>query len=227
MDIRNAFEAIATDEDRARRLLVPCFDEFLGAVVRAIPFAADDDFSVLDLGAGTGLLTAIILSQFPKARVTLVDVNEENLKGAGARLAAYGGQLTYLQADFARTDPPREFDAVVSMLALHHISDLDKRTLYRSLYYALNRLGSVIIADRLHGPTAATYELYKTIWQHEVRELGATDAAIEKVKSSQTGDYHSTLNEHLDWMRNSGFLDVDVHYKNAMFAVFGGHRPDV
>jgi tRNA (cmo5U34)-methyltransferase len=199
----------------------------IGAVLRALPFAADDAFSVLELGAGTGLLTAIMLHHFPNAQVTLVDVSAANLDRARRRLAPFADQLTWVEADFARTDPPGLFDVVVSAQAIHHISDLDKRTLYRSLYYALNRLGSVIIADRLHGSTPATYALFKNFWRREVGEAGAAEADIEQAARSMAEDYHSTLNEHLEWLRNSGFLYIDVHYKNALYAVFGGHRSDV
>jgi len=227
MKFSDTFEAVADDEDRARRLLVPCFDDLFGAIIRALPFARDDDFSVLDLGAGSGLLTAIVLHHFPKARITLVDVDDGNLGRARERLSDYADQLSWVHADFARTDPPGKFDATVSALALHHISDLDKRTLYRSLYYALNPKGVLVVADRLHGPTPAIYLHDKEIWQREVRAQGAGEAKIERAQASHGEDFHSTLNEHLEWLRNSGFLDVDIHYKNVMFSVFGGHRPDV
>jgi len=227
MDICEAFEACATDDDRAHRLLIPCFDEFYGAILRALPFAPEDEFNVLNLGAGSGLLAALLLRQFPGARLTLVDVVADKLDQARDRLAAQTERLTLVEADFARTDPPGEFDVVISALTLHHISDLDKRTLYRSIYYALNRLGTLITADRLHGPTAPTFEHYEEIWAREVRALGASEAEIERTISSRAEDHHSTLNEHLEWLRNSGFLDVDVHYKNGMFAVLGGHRPDI
>ena len=227
MNFRDTFDAIATDEDRARRLLVPCFDDLYAAIIRALPFAADDEFSVLDLGAGSGLLAAIILHHFPKARITLVDVNDDHLGRARRRLSDYADQLSWVHADFARTDPPGKFDATVSALALHHISDLDKRTLYRSLYYALNRMGSLVVADRLHGPTPAIYALDKKIWQREVHQGGAEDTEIKQAQASHAEDFHSTLNEHLEWLRISGFLDVDIHYKNVMYSVFGGHRPDV
>lgn len=227
MDIRDAFEACANDDDRSRRLLIPCFDEFYGAILRALPFAPDDEFDILNLGAGSGLLAALVLQNFPAARLTLVDLSADKLDQARDRLTAQTDRLTLVEADFARTDPPGEFDAVVSALALHHISDLDKRTLYRSIYYALNRLGTLITADRLHGPTVPANEHYEEIWAREVRQLGATEAEIERTISSRAGDQHSTLNEHLEWLRNSGFLDVDVHYKNGMFAVLGGHRPDI
>ena len=227
MDIPNAFKSCASNEDRARRLLVPCFDEFYAALLRAIPFSPDDTFSVLNLGAGSGLLTALLLHHFPKVQVTLVNVSAEKLDQSRQRLAGLAGQLTWLQADFARTDPPGTYDVAVSAMAFHHISDLDKRTLYRSIYYALNRLGTVITADRLHGPTPATYVNYEEIWQREVRDNGASISDIERTITNRANDFHSTLSEHLDWLRNSGYLDVDVHYKNAMFAVFGGHRPDI
>jgi tRNA (cmo5U34)-methyltransferase len=54
------FGQAAWDYDRARRQLVPDFDRFYGAVLESIPFRGEQEILVLDLGAGTGLLSAVV-----------------------------------------------------------------------------------------------------------------------------------------------------------------------
>jgi tRNA (cmo5U34)-methyltransferase len=53
-------EAAAEGYDRARRQLVPPFDDFYGTVVESIPYEPEAAIRVLDLGAGTGLLSALV-----------------------------------------------------------------------------------------------------------------------------------------------------------------------
>src|SRR6266851_8868993 len=77
--VRKAFAAGADTYDRARRKLVPCFDDFYRMALELLPFALDARFEVLDLGAGTGLLSAMIAAAFPKARLTLFDLTPEML----------------------------------------------------------------------------------------------------------------------------------------------------
>lgn len=76
---RKAFAGDADTYDRARRKLVPCFDDFYHAALELLPFAPDERFEVLDLGAGTGLFSAMIAEAFPKARLTLFDLTSEML----------------------------------------------------------------------------------------------------------------------------------------------------
>ncbi|HJQ29252.1 MAG TPA: hypothetical protein VJ827_07905, partial [Rubrobacter sp.] len=60
MSVGALFDSAAEDYDRARRQLVPGLDRFYGAVLESVPFATDEEIRVLDLGAGTGLLSAMV-----------------------------------------------------------------------------------------------------------------------------------------------------------------------
>src|SRR5262245_36652604 len=86
-NVAASFSRTAETYDSARRKLVPCFDKFYGSAVRLLRFAKEEPITVLDLGAGTGLLSAWILEAFPNARLRLADISEPMLVRARERFA--------------------------------------------------------------------------------------------------------------------------------------------
>src|SRR5437899_5090313 len=109
--VRKAFAAGANDYDRARRKLVPCFDDFYRTALELLPFAPDDRFELLDLGAGTGLLSAMVAEAFPKSRLTLFDLTPEMLLIARQRMKSLGKRVRFVTADFAAAAPSKSYDA--------------------------------------------------------------------------------------------------------------------
>src|SRR5271168_967540 len=132
--VREAFAASADTYDRARRKLVPCFDDFYRTALELLPFKPDDRFEVLDLGAGTGILSAMIAEAFPKSRLTLFDVTPEMLTIARARLKPLGKRVRFVTADFASASQSQSWDTVVSALAIHHLPDSGKRHLFGDVF---------------------------------------------------------------------------------------------
>ena len=95
MTVGTMFGHATWDYDRARRQLVPGFDRFYEAVLESIPFGEQQEIRVLDLGAGTGLLSAVVAGKFPRARVTLVDLSVEMLRVARRRFAGEQGRFEF------------------------------------------------------------------------------------------------------------------------------------
>jgi len=85
-NIEYKFNKYDSNYDESRKQLIPCFSEFYGTVVKIIPFKHSENFSILDIGAGTGLLTELIANKFSKAQITLVDISAEMLSIAQERL---------------------------------------------------------------------------------------------------------------------------------------------
>ena len=130
MSAGTMFDYAAEDYDRARRQLVPGLDRFYGAVLESVPFEEEEEIRVLDLGAGTGLLSAIVAERFPRSHVTLVDLSVEMLRVARRRLAGEQGRFEFRTMDYARKPLPRTeggYDLVVSALSVHHLTHGDKR----------------------------------------------------------------------------------------------------
>lgn len=223
--VRKAFAADAENYNRPRRKLVPCFDDFYRTALELIPFQPEDKFEVLDLGAGTGILSAMIAEAFPKARLTLFDVTPEMLMIARARLKPLGKRVRFVTADFATDKEARSYDAVVSALALHHLPDSGKRHLFGDVFKYLTGGGVFINADQVAGDSAAADRRSRERWMAQARELKIAErdlaAALERMKQ----DLPATVGQQLVWMRDAGFIDVACSYRNLIFAVLSGVKP--
>lgn len=221
MTLAADFNATAGDYDAARRRLIPCFDDFYGAALAFLPFSAEDAPAILDLGAGTGLLSGLLRRALPKARLHLVDVSEDMLALARRRLA--GDPLVgFAVADFAANLPAGPWDAVVSALAIHHLDDDGKRALFRRLAGVLKPGGVFVNAEQVLGPTAAAEAFNRAQWHRGIRAAGASDDDIAAAARRMAHDRCAPLLDQMAWLDEAGFADVDCLYKNGMFAVYGG-----
>ena len=86
----------------------------------------DGDETVLDAGCGTGRVTELLLARLPRGRVVALDASASMLDQARARLARFGDQIMYVQADLGRPLPlAAPVDAILSTATFHWVPDHD------------------------------------------------------------------------------------------------------
>ncbi|HVG27377.1 MAG TPA: methyltransferase domain-containing protein [Acidobacteriaceae bacterium] len=213
------FDATARTYDENRARLIPCYQRFYAAAVELIP---EGTRHVVDLGAGTGLLSVWVRERLPEARLELIDSSGLMLEKARERFAG-DARVSFELRDYARTAIPG-CDAVVSALSIHHLEDEEKRALFGRAYEALAPGGVFINADQVLGPTAGLEEQYKQRWLAEVRELGATEQQVKDSLLRQEEDRCASVEDQVLWMREAGFADADCWFKDGRFAVMAGTR---
>jgi tRNA (cmo5U34)-methyltransferase len=220
--VGDAFGAVAGTYDAGRRRLVPCFDDFYGAAVRFATLGLPPNAAVLDLGAGTGLLSLLVAAVRPDATFTLVDVAAPMLEQAARELDARAIAHRTLHQDLADPLPPGRYDAIVSALAIHHLDDAGKRDLYARAAAALNPGGVFVNAEQVAGPTPRLDALYDELWEADARERGSDDAELAAARSRMAFDLPTPVETQLGWLREAGLTDVAAVYQNLRFAVLTG-----
>lgn len=221
-DIKDKFNDNAHHYDGQRRMLIPCFDDFYSIAV-SVAAANTGNPAVLDIGAGTGLLSAFILEKIPGASLTLIDISENMLEAARNRLK-HKSDVTYLIGDYSNWIFDKKYDIVASALSIHHLENDQKKQLYENIYANLNPGGIFVNADQVLGSTPFIEDLYKRDWKVKVEKSGLSETEIKAAYERTTLDKMAPLNDQLTWLKEIGFLDVDCIYKYYNFVVMFGRK---
>lgn len=105
---------------------------------------AREGVSVLDLGCGTGKLTARILEAGHP--VTAVDFSGQMLQAAAHNAPG----ATFVQGELAKVPDllaGQTFDCIIAVYALHHLPDAEKYALLTALREHLNPEGVIVLGD--------------------------------------------------------------------------------
>jgi tRNA (cmo5U34)-methyltransferase len=224
--VAEAFGGAAGTYDQSRRRLVPCFDEFYATAVQFASLALPDTSPrVLDLGAGTGLLSLLLAGVRPDASFTLVDAAAPMLAKAERLLTERGIIHEVRHQDLAEPLPPGAYDAVVSALAIHHLPDAGKRDLMRRIRTVLAPGGAFVNAEQVAGETPRLDAQYDALWESGARALGSDDDELAAARARMAFDLPATVDDQLRWLTEAGFADVCCPYRNLRFAVLAGRAP--
>ena len=169
---------------------------------------------ILDLGTGDGRLLSLIKLSRPEAEGVALDFSEPMLERARKRFAP-DKHITVVEHDFSCPLPSEQlgfFDAVVSSLAIHHLTHLRKKQLYREVFNMLNSKGVFCNLEHVASPTQDLH----------LKFLAAVNQTLEtEDPSNKLLDVETQLN----WLRQIGFIDVDCYWKWLELALLVGFKP--
>lgn len=219
--------------------LIPKRSEQLRLLVDLFVWPPEEPLTVLDLGAGFGALTEEILTRYPNSTVSCVDGSAEMMKLARERLAKYGERVRLHFADLATSswqDGVRApFHAVVSAIAIHHLTDERKRALYREVFALLRPGGLFLNNDAVTTPPLLK-ERFEAIQYREIQEQEKIKRGVERsvaeIQAEMNAGFRTAgqrspiapLRAQLDWLEEAGFESVDCFWKYLGLAIFGGVR---
>jgi tRNA (cmo5U34)-methyltransferase len=96
--------------------------------------------------------------------------------------------------------------------------------IFAQAHAALTANGVFINADQVRGETAAIDRRCHDRWIARVRELGAPERDLMMALEQMKFDHTSTADEQLGWLREAGFREVGLAYRNLIFAVYCGTK---
>ena len=133
------FDAAAADWDKGdlrQQIAAHTADAVIGTI------ALNDTMSVLDFGAGTGLLTYRVAPHVHS--VTAVDTSEKMLEVLQSK-STPEHQIKTACCDITQMPLSETFDGIISSMAMHHVEDTEG--FLKTLYDHLNPGGFIAVAD--------------------------------------------------------------------------------
>jgi tRNA (cmo5U34)-methyltransferase len=195
--VEHHFDAWAPSYDAQIREMVPRYEEIHDTLLALLALRPPERF--LDLGSGTGYTLLRVLEAFPTARAVGLDVSTEMLDRARQRLAGLESRVELRLSDIARPELDATYDAIVSILAVHHLYPDEKRHLFSRIWEHIEPGGAFLLADYFRPAMDRLSELY--------------DLPAEPDPHEVEHDHPDTAAEHLTWLTAAGFAAVDVVWK--------------
>jgi tRNA (cmo5U34)-methyltransferase len=220
------FEQNWTRYDEQIRVAIPYYDRMLETIVRLVGQRRGPVTKILDLGIGTGNLSHALLSAYPAARLTGVDLVADYIALAEARLATHGENVVLHHGDITEFDlEPGCYDLVVTSFVFHHLRDEDKRLLYARVLASMTEGGLFLNADFVDSASGFWSAAFDAVRVDHLRESGWSDDEITtKYLDHRKLEIPVPMETQLDWLRQLGFKDVECFWKYLNLALFGGRR---
>jgi tRNA (cmo5U34)-methyltransferase len=224
-EVQAWFDRWVDTYDADRRVLIPCFDAFYGTAAEAAALGRTGPVRVLDLGAGTGLLSGVLAGALPDTTFVLLDEAPAMLARAAERLAPLGDRVSTVVGDLRDPLPEGPFDVVASALAIHHLTDEGKAELYGRAAEVLAPGGVLVNAEQVAGPTPALDQHFRDRWRIHCREAGATEETLAAADARMAIDIPASVPAQLEMLDAAGLVDVACLFQSWRFAVIAGWKP--
>jgi ubiquinone/menaquinone biosynthesis C-methylase UbiE len=190
----------------------------------------------LDIGAGDGASSELLLELQPAAEAVLVDFSEPMLARAQQRLGRSERKWQAVRGDLGEPAwpaalPDGRFDAAVSSYAIHHLPPERKRALFGELFELLAPGAMFANMDvvTIDGPLRGLFDeqmVANAIAAERLAGGARHDHEIEhELLADENDDQPDSLAEQLRWLAQAGFEQVEVHFKWAEGAIFGAVKP--
>lgn len=218
-NVSNQFNKIAKTYDSQRKCLIPVFDDFYGIAIDSIQIK-DPNPNVLEIGTGTGLFTEMFLKKYPNAKMDLVDIAEDMLNIAKERLKGNENLNFHLKniKEF-KPEENKQYDAVISSLAIHHLTNPEKEQLYKKIGECIKLDGIFVNAEMIAGETEYLNKMYED-WEIKIAIDAKLDEEGEKRALERMNlDIKAPISKQLNWLENAGFSHADCIYKAYCFGV--------
>ncbi len=222
-EIVTQFNSASKKYDSQRKLFLPFFEDYYQS---GIIYLSSKTFKrILDLGAGTGLLSQYLYQYFPRSKYTLIDISDEMLSIAKERFR-HLSNFDFLTEDYSRKLPEDKYDLIASALSIHHLTDSEKLKLYKNVYSSLDKNGYFLNIDQYKSENNRVEKKFEDIW---VKTILVNLSDVKKVdfeswRKRRKLDKETSIENEINKLKKVGFRDVDCIYKYWKFGVVIGKK---
>ena len=240
---------MARSYDKMCQLLVPGYDFMHCNLIDILKFEKLEKIILLDLGAGSGILIEKVLKEFPDSTCYYLDYSDEFTSLAKIKLKEYKNRVTYIKSDFCgdwESKIKEKPNVITSMSAIHHLSNKNKKNLYKKCYNILEENGWFFNIDEMKTINEDAYlrSLYHRIYHAENQKnivsenlKDAYKGYMEKIgdwkkrnidninlPKQEGDDIHESFLIQLNWLNDAGFKETDLYCKLFLLCMIGGKK---
>lgn len=213
------YATLSIEYDARIRQLVPEYDEMVECIVEMVGTRVPR--TVLDIGAGVGSISRLVLSALPGVHVTAIEPCRDMAAAARRTLREFGPRVALVEADIRSFVPSSPFDVVFSSLVLHNISPADKDVLAGRIHQWLSPGGLFVWADLIQHADPLIQELFVRRRKDFARAAGCPVELLEANFEKESGmDAPLTIEDSIAVGRRAGFAQVEIVWARDTFAVF-------
>jgi tRNA (cmo5U34)-methyltransferase len=218
-NIKDRFNLVAQKYDNQRRFFIPCYDDYYQTSISFLSSIKSDFNSILDLGAGTGLLTKFLYDKYPNAKYTLVDISDQMMDIAKQRFANMDN-FNFQITDYSKGLPTNnQYDLIASALSIHHLDNDSKSFLYSNIYKNLPENGYFINLDQFNASTDFINEKYNKYWYDFIGQSSILQQERDSWLKRRELDKENTITETKTMLEQIGFRQVECIYSYMKFGV--------
>ena len=124
-----------------------------------LPFGEGAEFTFLDLGAGTGAATRVILERHLGATAIMADFSTQMMAAGESEMTPFAGRYRTVEFDMTTgawpADIPASLDTIVTSMCVHHLTDERKQGLFAEIFEHLVPGGWYFNFDPVSPPPSA------------------------------------------------------------------------
>ncbi len=221
LNVKTQFNNAAALYDSQRKIFIPFLDDYYES---GINYLSINNFKrILDLGAGTGLLTQKLREYYPDAQYSLVDISDKMLEIAKKRFKNIS-DIEFIAKDYSVNFPKVKSDLIASALSIHHLDESKKKSLYNNIFRSLNKNGYFLNIDQYNSENNKVNDHYEELWISSIKESKLSNNDFKSWKRRRAIDKETTVEKEISRLSKIGFKEVECVYKYWKFGVIVGKK---
>lgn len=218
--VKKNFEQNYQEYDEFIYQVVPWYDLIHDQIFAVVKEKFDHLDKFLDLWLGTWTTTLWLLEMFPNAYVDWYDFSVKMLDLAGEKLKAHIENVALIEKDISTIELGSTYDLCISVLAIHHLEEDEKKKLFQKVYESLDEWWMFLIWDRVlkedESLSNKTNEIYKNHLIHSLWE----EEWIKYYDMFDEEDIPSKISDQLHWLQDIWFSETKLCFEYSVYGVF-------